>query len=199
MRLFIEFIWGRMQAVSPPITVEGGFQPISHSHVLGVQAFNICIRAANYPRAPCDSNTVTHQLKSNRHTMADVRNDVLTQVYFLKRDPTYDDEKPYSLRFTPPEGFPRANILLESHDVAVHDIRPIRNELTIDKNGYAIMSLETDMTYDDFDNEQRIKDVYLRELSEALRSYLGAKRVQIFEHTVGNTAYLSMHTHTHIE
>ena len=110
--------------------------------------------------------------------------DVQTQVYFLKQDPKYDDEKPYSLRYTPPDGFPRANVLLECHDVMVEDIRPIRDSLSIETNGFAIMNYNTAMCYDDFDDEDKVKTIYLRELSEALRTYLKATRVQIFEHTV---------------
>ncbi|KAF1344240.1 hypothetical protein BDV97DRAFT_364146 [Delphinella strobiligena] len=107
-----------------------------------------------------------------------------TQVYFLKKLSLYETEKPYSLRFTPPEGFPRANVALESHNIPVHDIRSSKDELSLEKNGLAIMDLDTRMKYEDFDNEQAIREVYLREVSEALQGYLGASHVQIFEHTV---------------
>ncbi|GAB7348199.1 hypothetical protein MBLNU459_g6203t1 [Dothideomycetes sp. NU459] len=107
-----------------------------------------------------------------------------TGVYFLKKNSLYDEEKPYSLRFTPPTGFPRSNISLEFHDITVQDARPFKDELSLEKNGYAIMDLHTEMNYDDFDDETKIKEVYLSEVSNVLRKYLGATSVQIFEHTV---------------
>lgn len=107
-----------------------------------------------------------------------------TQVYFLKKLSLYETEKPYSLRFTPPEGFLRANVALEPHTIPIHDIRPSKDELSLENNGFAVMHLDTRMRYEDFDNEQMIKEVYLREVSETLQEYLGASQVQIFEHTV---------------
>ena len=107
-----------------------------------------------------------------------------TQVYFLKRSPLYNEEKPYSLRFTPPSGFPRANIVLECHDITIEDTRATKDDLSLEKNGFAIMNLDTTMEYDQFDDEQIVKDTYLRELSDALRVYLKASHVQVFEHTV---------------
>lgn len=41
------------------------------------------------------------------------------------------------------------------------------------------------MEYEDFDDEERIKEVYLKEVANCLKTLLGARHVQIFEHTVG--------------
>ncbi|KAL1302193.1 hypothetical protein AAFC00_002623 [Neodothiora populina] len=109
---------------------------------------------------------------------------ISSQVYFLKKDPKYDTVKPYSLRFTPPAGFPRANVELEAHDITIEDVRPVVKELSLKKNGFSIMPLESSMQYEDFNDKDKVIDVYLRELSNTLRQYLGATRVQIFEHTI---------------
>ena len=110
---------------------------------------------------------------------------ITTSMYFLKPQELYLTEKPYSLRFVPPEGFPRSNIALERHeDLHITDIRPKVNELSFEKHGFAVMPLETQMTYDDFDDEDKIVDVYLLEVANKLRDRLGAKHVHIFEHTV---------------
>ena len=47
-----------------------------------------------------------------------------------------------------------------------------------------IMPLETKMTYGDFDDEDKLTNIYLREVADKLRDELGAKHVHIFEHTV---------------
>ena len=36
------------------------------------------------------------------------------------------------------------------------------------------------MTYGDFDDEERIKEVYLKEVADCLKTFLGAQHVQIF-------------------
>jgi hypothetical protein len=113
--------------------------------------------------------------------------DPKTQIYFLKRNKLYNEEKPYSLRFTPPEGFPRSNITLEKHDVTIRDVRPDIDDLTFEKNGFTIMNLESQMSYDDYDEEEKLIEVYLREVADSLCAFLGAVHVQIFEHTVWTT------------
>lgn len=107
-----------------------------------------------------------------------------TSVYFLKRNNLYNEEKPYSLRFTPPENFPRSNITLEKHDVTIRNIRPTLKTLSFEKDGLTIMNLESRMSYDDFDNEEKLINIYLREVADSLCAFLGAVHVQIFEHTV---------------
>ncbi|KAJ4415699.1 hypothetical protein N0V82_007192 [Gnomoniopsis sp. IMI 355080] len=110
-----------------------------------------------------------------------------THTHFLKRLPLYLEEKPYSLRYTPPSGFPRANIEVERHEIQVEDIRPSLASLTLEKDGCEVLRLEESsrMQYADFDNDETIKAVYLHEVAEALcRRLPGAQRVQVFEHTV---------------
>jgi hypothetical protein len=107
-----------------------------------------------------------------------------SNTHFLARDALYDHEKPYSLRFTPPEGFPRANIKLEQHDIDIQDIRPQKDSLEFARDGFSIINFVSKMTYDDYDDENTIHDVLLKEIANAMRKFLGAQHVQIFEHTV---------------
>lgn len=107
-----------------------------------------------------------------------------SHTHFLKRDALYEEEKPYSLRYTPPDGFPRSNITLERHEIAVHDIRPVIHERTFKKDGCAVMNLDSQMKYEDWDDEIKIKGVYLAEVADSLCKALDACNVQIFEHTV---------------
>ena len=108
---------------------------------------------------------------------------VLTTTHFLKRDELYETEKPYSLRFTPPEGVPRANIKLERHDIDIHDMRNVRT-LSFSEDGVAILQMESKMTYANYDIDTVVKDVFLKEVADLLKAFLGAQHVQIFEHTV---------------
>ncbi|KAL9093918.1 MAG: hypothetical protein Q9165_003841 [Trypethelium subeluteriae] len=109
---------------------------------------------------------------------------IQSRTHFLQSDELYDREKPYSLRFTPPEGSPRANIKLEKHDIHVRDVRQGKGNLDFHKDGLAILGFESKMTYADYDDEHIVKDVFLREVSNLLKYFLGAQHVQVFEHTV---------------
>lgn len=109
---------------------------------------------------------------------------IKTYTHFLKRSSVYDDEKPYSLRFAPPAGFPRSNISLERHEIQIRDIRCDKNEYSFKQDGFEVVELNTSLGYEDFDDESRVKKVYLQEVADMLRRHLGAMHVQIFEHTV---------------
>ena len=102
---------------------------------------------------------------------------------FLKRDNRYNYEKPYLLIFDPPEGFPKTNIKLEKHtDLELRDIRGYEDQLSLEVHGFQIVKISSKLSYDDFNNEELVRDVYLREVADEVRKVFGADRVQIFEH-----------------
>ncbi|KAF2092426.1 hypothetical protein NA57DRAFT_82282 [Rhizodiscina lignyota] len=118
---------------------------------------------------------------------------VYSNTHFLRRDELYHTVKPYSLRFTPPEGFPRANIKLEKHEISIHDVRAQKNNLNFKRDGATILELASKMSYDDFDDDELVKDIFLREVSNQLKLFLGAQHVQIFEHTASFTRVRKQH------
>lgn len=107
-----------------------------------------------------------------------------SDAHFLQRAALYNCEKPYSLRFTPPASFPRANIELEKHSIRIQDVRSRDAPFTFSEHGFQILSITSRMAYSDFDNDDIVKRVYLREAANLLRAFLGAQKVQVFEHTV---------------
>lgn len=113
---------------------------------------------------------------------------IRSQIHFLKRQDIYDTEKPYTLRFLPPEGFLRANISLEQHSIEIQDIRN-ETPLEFERDGVAILNLPSQMSYEDYDDEQKVKEVFLKEVANALKAHLQAQHVQVYEHTVSLTAY----------
>ena len=108
---------------------------------------------------------------------------VQSNAYFLKRDELYEVEKPYSLRFAPLEGIPGANIKLENHSIDIHDVRGSRS-LSFLKDGFAVLDFDSKMKYEDFDDEKTVREIFLLEVADMLKSFLGAQHVQIFEHTI---------------
>ena len=117
---------------------------------------------------------------------------VSARIHFLEKDELYETEKPYSLMVEPGEHFPRTNFKLhEPAGLMIQDVRGRQHEFSIERNGFKLIRLESQMTYDDWDNEEKTLAVYLDEAVEALKSSLGATRVQIYEHLVSPLIQLS--------
>jgi hypothetical protein len=112
-----------------------------------------------------------------------------TIINFIQQDELYLEEKPYLLTYEAPQDFPRTNIKLGERVVAVEDVRGRENEFTINKNGFTIMQVNTKLSYEDFNDDALVKQVYLKEVAEALKSFLGASRVQVFEHVVRKSTF----------
>jgi hypothetical protein len=112
--------------------------------------------------------------------------DVIASFYFLPKDPLWEKEKPYTLKFQPAEKFPGTNgARVEVKEILVEDIRGRESSFSMDKNGFAVMKLENlGMTYDDFHDDSKVESVYLKNLAGGLKAFLGAKRVQIFDFVV---------------
>lgn len=107
-----------------------------------------------------------------------------TTINFIRKDDFYDEEKPYLLTYEPPGDFPKTNVNLDHRDMKVEDIRGREDTFSIEDNGFAIMNISTKLSYEDFDDEELVKSVYLKEVGDALKQFLGASRIQIFEHIV---------------
>jgi len=111
------------------------------------------------------------------------QNTIRTKAHFLAKDDLYKTEKPYSLRFPPPAGFPRQSTKLEEHDIIVRDARST-GTLNFTVEGCTVLDIQTSMSYEDYNNEDRICKIYLNEVATRLRKFFDASKVQIFEHRV---------------
>ncbi|EJC97625.1 uncharacterized protein FOMMEDRAFT_149596 [Fomitiporia mediterranea MF3/22] len=95
-----------------------------------------------------------------------------------------DNEAPYnySLYVDPPEGKPRSNVGQEPHPATIHDVRGKEDSVGLDKTGFQFAKHKSSET--EFRDEERIKNVYYKEVEELLKKETGAKRVFIFDHTI---------------
>ena len=109
-----------------------------------------------------------------------IPHDVSTTLNYFK--PT--DEAPYfySPAAEPPEGKPRSNIDSEPHPAVVHDVRGKEDTVGLDKTGFEFVKHKSEET--EFIDEERIKNVYYKEVEELLKKVTGGKRVYIFDHTI---------------
>jgi hypothetical protein len=90
--------------------------------------------------------------------------------------------KPRTYTFAPPPGEPQSTILSEPHAVPIFDARPIAQDLSLDREGFALVRHPTVVR--DFYDDQEIKRVYYPAVEAFLRATLNADRVFIFDHTV---------------
>jgi len=92
------------------------------------------------------------------------------------------DEPAYQYVYNPPEGVPKNNIGLDTKPVIVHDARGREAEFTTDTSGFQFVKHVS--AEKEFDDEERIKAVYLKEVEDLLKKETGAKRIFIFDHTI---------------
>ena len=109
---------------------------------------------------------------------------VETSMQFLARDSLYKNEKPYKFKYAADIGIPTSNLRYKKEEpVKVSSIRGREREFTIEKNGFAVLKMCHDMSSDDFNTEaaiQRYRDL----VAEQVKTYLGADKVQVYEHRV---------------
>ena len=90
--------------------------------------------------------------------------------------------KPRTYALDPPAGEPKSTALPEPHNVPVVDARPIVADLSLDREGFALVRHPT--VVKDFYDDQEVRKVYYPAVEAFLRATLNADRVFIFDHTV---------------
>lgn len=113
-------------------------------------------------------------------------------INFLARDGRYEDEKPYYLKFPPPAGFARDNLVYDLQVKQVEDVRGREDGFSVAANGFAVMQLDEELAYDEYDDRSKVESVYCRQVAQGVRKLLGASRVQVFEHVVCIRARLAI-------
>lgn len=104
------------------------------------------------------------------------------QTTFNYYAPTGSDS-PYIYARDPPEGTPKTNITSQAVAAVVHDARGApEGTFGLDVSGFAWAAVPSKETA--FVDEERIRTVYYPEVEAILKTYAGAKRVFIFDHTI---------------
>lgn len=108
---------------------------------------------------------------------------VHSHMHFLKEAQLYEQVKPYSLRFPPPDGLLQSNVQRERHDIEFHDIRHA-GSFTLDSNGFEVIAAPSQMSYQDFDDKRQISKVYLPEMCGYLKKMLQASHILALDFSV---------------
>ena len=70
----------------------------------------------------------------------------------------------------------------ERREVAIHDARPIAEQLDLDRHGFALLSRETAVR--DFYDDDELRRVYYPEMERLVAEATGAAKVVVFDHTI---------------
>jgi hypothetical protein len=90
--------------------------------------------------------------------------------------------KPRTYAFDPPPGEPKSTVQPEPHNVPIFNGRPIAENISLDREGFALVRHPTAVR--NFYDDNEIKKVYYPAVESFLRATLKADRVLIFDHTV---------------
>lgn len=91
-------------------------------------------------------------------------------------------EKPHTYTFDPPPGVPRSNIVTEEHTLPIHDIRPVAGGLSLDREGFALVTEHSALR--NFYDEDELRRTYYKEAERMVAAATGANRVVVFDHTI---------------
>lgn len=110
--------------------------------------------------------------------------DVWAEAFFLARDERYTTEKLYRLQ-EPSEVLPGTNVKPDKiNDLLIRDLRGKEHEYTFDEQGFAVMEMESALSYEEFSDPQRVEDIYLEELGTCLLEYFKGDSIQFFDRVV---------------
>ena len=107
-------------------------------------------------------------------------------MHFLKRDSLYEVEASYETTYEPSDGLAQNNTRKERKDgCPIHDMRDCERELSFDTNGFAVLPLDgLDPVPQKYDDEAFVKEHYFPRVATAVREFLHATRVQVFDYRV---------------
>jgi hypothetical protein len=91
-------------------------------------------------------------------------------------------ERPRNYTFDPPPGVPWSNTEHEAHLVTIHDVRPVASQVSLDREGFAVLQQQS--AVHDFWDEDEIRRTYYPEAERVIAEMTGASRVFIFDHTL---------------
>jgi len=101
---------------------------------------------------------------------------VKAELNYLK--PMSERPRYYAYELEPGEA--RSNMEHEAHSLQIHDMRPIASEITLDRQGFAVVEQRTAVR--DFWDDDEVRQVYYPEAERFITELTGASRVFIFDH-----------------
>ncbi|KAL3477394.1 hypothetical protein BJX99DRAFT_226210 [Aspergillus californicus] len=121
--------------------------------------------------------------------------DVLADLEFKEPSSEDEAEKPYEIRCVPPNGMPERNFKSTVvPKVPICNMRPLIPCLSLDVQGFLVADLKSQLQYEEFFVEERLKAVFAEEVRSYLLDSLGASRVFFHECVIRQTVNGQMGT-----
>ncbi len=96
-------------------------------------------------------------------------------------------ETPFTYAYGPPAGKPRTNAVYDEREVEVHSLRPIKGDLSLEREGVALVRRSSATA--DFYDAGELRRVYYPETEALVRELTAAARVLVFDHTVRRASW----------
>ncbi|KAI4214880.1 MAG: hypothetical protein LQ351_002593 [Letrouitia transgressa] len=103
---------------------------------------------------------------------------VAATIFFLKKDPKHEKEKPYAFRYAADINIPKTNFeLKEYNNVMIEDIRDRLWSFTIEQNGFCVLELSNEIHYEDYFDFTKV-ETYFHQLESLLKDHLQALSIR---------------------
>lgn len=110
---------------------------------------------------------------------------VQSTMWYLERLPLYDTEKPYTIRYEPEDGIPQTNFKKVELPMTVRSMRESgAGPFRLSECGFQRMQLKSRLAPEEFWDNNKIQEVYIQEVKDALKNELGAKYVHVLDYAV---------------
>ena len=97
-----------------------------------------------------------------------------------------DSERPTNYMYRPPEGVAARTGTYAKHTMPIHNARAILGELSLDKQGFALVNQQSAVR--DFYDSDQVRTVYFPEVERMVKSTTGAVKVHVFDYNLRNRA-----------
>lgn len=91
-------------------------------------------------------------------------------------------ERARTYTYDPGPDVARSNLQYETQTMRVHDMRPIADSVSLDREGFALLPHRT--AVHDLYDDAALRSVYYPEAEQVIAQAVGAERVVVFDHTI---------------
>ncbi|KAK3321236.1 hypothetical protein B0T19DRAFT_431908 [Cercophora scortea] len=107
--------------------------------------------------------------------------DIQTTIRYLQPSPKWAHEKPYECLYEPKEGTQRFNYGMDQVDVTIRDIRGRDEPPTLEKDGFQIVNMTSNLDYGECFSREKVTSVLIEQIRPVLASLLGTEGIYFHE------------------
>jgi hypothetical protein len=70
------------------------------------------------------------------------------------------------------------------NNISIRDIRPLKDQVSLDRDGVMVRDIRSKMGYEDFADPIAVQEIYLLDVQAMLQTHLGTENVAVLEYLV---------------